>query len=72
LREGGNVAGHENAAIGQKDGVVQGVVKTCSGVTVAVNFYGDFVLVVAQRIIVNFTADDVACPTIKAENQTDQ
>jgi len=48
LRKRRDVAGHEDAAIGQKDGVVEGVVKTCGGVAVAVDFDGDFVLVVAE------------------------
>jgi hypothetical protein len=48
LRERCDVAGHENAAIGQKDGVVEGVVKTCGGVAVSVDFDGDFILVVAE------------------------
>jgi hypothetical protein len=48
LRERCDVAGHEDAAIGHENGVVEGVVKTCGGVAVAVDFDGDFVLVVAE------------------------
>jgi hypothetical protein len=48
LRERRDVASHKNTAIGHENGVVEGVVKTCGGVAVAVDFDGDFVLVVAE------------------------
>jgi hypothetical protein len=46
LGKWGDIAGHENAAISHENGVVQGVVKACGRVAIAVNFNGDFVLVV--------------------------